>query len=1416
MKRAWRWTRRIALGVIGFAVLAVAITLGTLHTNWGRNRVRAIAEEQLQSAFPGSTIRRIDGSVLGDLIARDVTIMGRDKRPLVTIETLTLHAALLPLVGKTARVERIEADGVVVYARSQPEADPKPEPEPTPETPSEPSAWSIEMPTIQVTRGRVEIETATGVEHIADLGAGVSLSMRSGEPLIASVHATASWRKQPISIAALVANDDRLDVRYASLSLGDARVNVVDAHVDGTKISGGVIARVPAALVKQVADVELPGDAALLARISPTGQLQVTGTMGAAHLDAYAATDLEKLTARAIVAANVPDVAALSDGAVTGSGTVVATVVADPEHVDGIVTITGDAQGNAGSALVALGATLTRARVVIAAMSDRSSAQDVAGWHLGGAMSLSQTNGNWSLDESRFDADAATAFGAASATLEARGPLTPEPSLKVTGVVDGRDVRYDDLSIARVQTRIAATNVPARPEGNAQIEVSGVKQGATSLALATLGVRGVMNEDGTIDVDFDRHLVRAASGMTWTGTGGHVRVTDTSIAVTRISTTSGKSQITAQATIGRTTDALAAKVTARDVAVALFDPTLGGTLAADLDVRRQGGTWKGTATVDANQIVVPDRPIIDGKLAINIDKRRITAKATASNPAIGGATLELDVLGPRDITDGLAWQRLERSSIQSVRIALSKIDASKLGASGSLDGELAIFAAGAGGKVEMRGVETTVGRLDSQLALGAAARGEIAAHGTLHLGGVDPVDVHATLALPIHPFDPAGWSQLGRATLRDATIEAKRIAFDPVLMKRFGVESPWRGWASVKLHIGAGARTSDFTIAVNDLRDGPLTKPVHLEFTGGSDASGVHADANVRSDNLAFGFTAKSPLTVEAILAGRARSAQVAATLTVPTSSARELALLVGRKDVLGGTLGGKVEVSGTIEQPIGRAQLVVDNLSVAAGLTRKPPTLEKLEIDARWLGMATGFELDLVGHETGGRLLKIAARGKPDALDSVVASIEASNFDITPFLAFAPPDHPATGMRGLVSGVLKLRGLDPQTGDVRGRLVVNEARIPLSPELGTFRSGTFEINVIKKEIVATIDGKIGRGTVKGKAIARLTGSMPTAAELTLALRQVSPIGEIQPVIDADISGWFAKTRTKWTGKIAVKKGKVFVPPDGGNELLVTGTPGDIVFIDAQKIIVKPKRRPPTAPWLFATIDIEPTKILVDNTDFSFEGTASGQLELTVGDGIGLDGAISTESGKVDVLGRRYQLDHGVVDFDGSLDPRLDIRMMHDFRSLTLTVDIRGRSSEPDLRLSSDSGAYSQSQLLSFLAGATPSDDPASQSGDAVASGSLAIISSRIGKSLNKRVPLIKFDTINYEAKTASSSRAIKLGKRFAGGRGYLSYRQRFEPRPDENPSEGVIEYELRKDILVEGAGGGRGAGADLLWRKRW
>ena len=247
----------------------------------------------------------------------------------------------------------------------------------------------------------------------------------------------------------------------------------------------------------------------------------------------------------------------------------------------------------------------------------------------------------------------------------------------------------------------------------------------------------------------------------------------------------------------------------------------------------------------------------------------------------------------------------------------------------------------------------------------------------------------------------------------------------------------------------------------------------------------------------------------------------------------------------------------------------------------------------------------------------------------------------------------------------------------------------------------------------------------------------------------------------------------------------------------------------------KKGRRAPEKPWLVMRIGIAKTSIEVDQQDVRVRAVAQGQLRVEVGDGVGMLGQITTERGTVDVLGRRYRLEQGLVDFDGLPDPRLEVRMVHDFKNLTLTVEILGRASDPYPRLTGDPGTYTQGQLLSFLAGAEPgNDDSQAQANQAVVSGGLTFLGSRIGRKLNKYVP-IKFDSINYEAGTASSSRAVRFGVRVSE-KTYLLWRQRLEARADENPGEVLLEYQLSPNALFELTAGERAAGGDFLLRTRW
>ena len=1397
--RAWRWTKRIVLALLGVTAFAIAVVLAALHTDWGRAQVKEQIVRSLHDAFPGGVhIGELRGSVFGTLVVDKIELDAPDRKPLVTVKQLRIELALLPLLGKTARIEKLVADEVIVDARPQPPQPPPP--------PGEPTAWSVEMPWVRVQSARVTIATERGRETIENVDLKAALYMPAHAAIAMWVEGLARWRGKDASIVAAIRKQDALQVPFASVAYGDARAVASGVRItDAPAIDGSLAVRAPAALVKSLGGPELPGDVALIATAA-RGNVRLAGSVGDSELFVAGTADLAKHGGRALVAATVADVGAISKGKLHGKGTVVATLTGDDTHAAGLVSIVGEAEGQTGSALAVLDASRDRARFIVMANAQKGRARTSA--ELSAA--LAKTGAQWTLTRSALVAhatDPQPIRGAFEAQIAASGPLYPVRDLAVTGSIGGKRIARRDLAVGAARARVNARVEGDVATGTIDVDVAGIRKGALAIPSATIAAHGTRSQDGIITLALDRHRVRAADDKLWTGSGGRITITDDQIALVDLHTGTGTSKIAASATVAREGDDLSAKISARDVSLALVDPELAGEVAADLDVKRHAGAWTGTATVDAKQVALPKRPPFDGALAIKIDRRRITAQAKADNPQIGSATLDLDVTGPADITDVAAWQRVKRSAINNLRVAFARIDAEKLGGSGNLDGELAISGSDARGSVAMRGVQTRAGSIDAELVISRNPDGTIAAHGDTRLAGLDPVTVDATLALPEHPFDPGAWRQLGRGALRDATIEAKRLAFDPTVAKRFGIATSATGTLAAKFTLGPAARTGTFVVDVHQLTGIRLGKPVEIHVTGGHDDHGIHADASARADTFVVDLTAKTPLTVDGILEGNALTAPITATVDVPKVAARDVAQLLRRNDVLGGVFGGTVTVGGTIEAPTGRAQLTAENLVVAAGLSRKPPTLEKLELDARWSG--DHAELELTGFEGPGRVIKISGRGRPDSLATTVATIEAANFDLAPLAAFAPGQ--LAGARGILGGVVKITGFDPAKGEARGVLHITEGRVPLTDQLGTLRSATIDLTIKKQEIVAVVDGKLGAGTVKGKTTVRLLDGTPTAAELELHVRKISTIGTTQPRISADVTGWLAATRNKWAGKLTVANADVYVPPESGNELLGLGAPGDIIFVDAKTPPPKPARKPPRNPWLVTGIDVRRTKVKIEDKDFTFEGYASGSLELAVGDGIGLDGSISTESATVDVVGRRYRLDHGVLDFDGTFDPELDISLTHDFQQqLTLTVDISGRASAPDVRLSGDPASYSESQLLAILMGG----DPGEGGQGAIANGASAVFSSRVAKRLTQQLP-IKLDTINYEAQTATSSGAIRLGQRLSD-RLYLTGRVRVSPRPDENPAEGVLEYELTPSWNIDLTGGPNANFGDIMWRRSW
>jgi translocation and assembly module TamB len=545
----------------------------------------------------------------------------------------------------------------------------------------------------------------------------------------------------------------------------------------------------------------------------------------------------------------------------------------------------------------------------------------------------------------------------------------------------------------------------------------------------------------------------------------------------------------------------------------------------------------------------------------------------------------------------------------------------------------------------------------------------------------------------------------------------------------------------------------------------------------------------------------KVPVTIAQLRDGHTdvKALPLAMTLSLPKTSAPQILNVLGRTDVTTGTLDGKVTVSGTIGKPVVAAHVVGRGIGMRPGPHGKQfQAIQQLTVDASY--DEHGGKVTIDGTEDRGGKLRLEAAGSPAALSEATAKITATRFDMSPVLAFAP--GPAGGAQGTLDANVTVRGFDLRTAKILGDLHIRDARVPIAPTVGTLRKANIDIAIREHDIKLTTVGKLGGGDVKVDGTVALDGVALSGGEAKITLRKISPVGSVEPQIDADITAKIARKGTSWNVDAVVDNGFVKVTKSSGEKLKPAGNPSDLT-IGA----VKPK--PPGTERAAQQPPKQPAITVVVTLHGKVTMTADAQT-------IGMVGTIEAESGDLDLFDRRYRLERAAVTFDGTVDPRLDVQITHDFPDVTTVTKVHGRMSKPKLELSSNPGIYSQSQLLGFLLGGEPSGDPNSGSArDKAQEAGTSFIANQIGGYFKKALPF-DIDVIRYEAASVSSSAAITVGSWITHTL-FFAFRQHLDARPDENSGEGTLEYWLTRRLEVEATAGDRNYdGLDILWRKRF
>jgi hypothetical protein len=790
---------------------------------------------------------------------------------------------------------------------------------------------------------------------------------------------------------------------------------------------------------------------------------------------------------------------------------------------------------------------------------------------------------------------------------------------------------------------------------------------------------------------------------------------------------------------------------------------------------------------------------------------------------------------------------------------------------GTLDGTLDLAPAARSGTLAVRGIDLprlartgpALPALDADLTL-APRDGDLAVQMTARLADIASGGATARFAIPSRPLDPVTWRR-PRELVQEATAQINEVAFDPGLLARLGVgaDRPYRGRGRAELTVGRHVSEARLEIALDDVTGGVLSAPVSQSLTITAGATDTQVRATWRGGDLsgAIGSVAGSlAMTLDRWISAPAAAlrAQLSARWELPATPLVPMLALFGRREVTAGTLEGNADIRGTLAAPIVEdgARLVVRDLEVAPrpGGVRSS-RIEKLEIKGAWDGASGRVEIE--GRDASGGTLKAGAHGRPDAFVAVTGEISADRLDIAPIAAVLPSLVPLSprvlaGAAGIVNGKLELRG-----GRFDGRLEITRGALPVDPIVGTVHGISGSIEIVDQSIRAKLDGKLGAGKV------HLTASADddlTTIDATLKLEKVSPIVAFRPIVTGKVQaklfvGGPACTKEGFKhaqvcGDMTVTETEVTLPERPDTPLLDPEVPADLrvdglaaapsatraassatapsavstAAVLTAAVSSSPHERP--RPWLVTRVRLDDVGVEASNV---VEGVAfkaqlqtprntaeRDHLEVSLGDTVGVRGTVEIAAQHAEVFGRRYDVQPSNVEFDGTIDPRLDIEMTHEFPALSLEVAFVGRASNPALRFSSQSGSYSQDALFSFFLGGEPGGDPSSLTRRAVAGASTRVATGRLGRRISKALP-IRIDTLSCEPAPSSTTGfgSCSFGRWFSR-RVYLAYRQHLGADANRPSGGAEVQYHLGRGMVLEATGDRGHVDGDFLWRYRW
>ena len=462
-------------------------------------------------------------------------------------------------------------------------------------------------------------------------------------------------------------------------------------------------------------------------------------------------------------------------------------------------------------------------------------------------------------------------------------------------------------------------------------------------------------------------------------------------------------------------------------------------------------------------------------------------------------------------------------------------------------------------------------------------------------------------------------------------------------------------------------------------------------------------------------------------------------------------------------------------------------------------------------------------------------------------------------------------GLSGLTTNLHRAGGLFDADltahGSIRdpkfsGHAACNRCELELAG-MGDFRDIHLAIHGDTDKIVLDeLSAKDGDGDGRITAsLARKPGGDGYQMTGTVAVKEIPAYSDGQVLahvsLNAALSGNSGGRGGKAEAKVKVEDAHVKLSDEERRKLQSLRTPDDVVIVDdgrpvdrvqAKKLKAVASRIAPPVPlkgataatggegapsgvllWKRITIVVTaPNKLWVSGSGAALELGLGPDFRIVIADETNLHGEVIVRRGRVDALGRRFDLkaDSSLL-FEGAPDrPTLDATAQYQDNedNVTVLVTARGPIDHLTIGVSSPNRPdLNQSQLYTLIiTGHLPSSGGGSGGVGATAQNEAAsmiagVIAGSLQKTLAKHLPLdvLTIDTGGGQGLTGTQ---LEAG-RYVTDRLYVGYVGRIgaDPTRYQNRNAVHVEYRLTSRWQIAGEYGDVGTGsADLMWKKSY